>query len=195
MGAPLQINLGTLYGRLTPLEVIAHKVRCVCACGVELLVTKSNLNNGNTKSCGCLRKDTFKSTCLQDPSAHAKKGWELGWYDRERSRNLALRNSEQCKGRPAKGESAKGVENCHAKFYAVMSPSGVVIEGLNLSQVVRDNAHMFSQEDMVWRKNSYGTDTYCKAMVGLRSLFRREGRECKTWKGWTKVAGPYARGV
>jgi hypothetical protein len=53
---------GKKYGKLTVLEFMGKKKRhymwrCKCDCGNECIVSSDNLNSGNTKSCGCLRKD------------------------------------------------------------------------------------------------------------------------------------------
>lgn len=34
--------------------------KCLCDCGNEVFVTTKNLRSGNTKSCGCLKKETSK---------------------------------------------------------------------------------------------------------------------------------------
>lgn len=58
------VNLiGQRFGRLTVVdfcEVKAHKARwkCVCDCGLVVIATTGNLKSGNTKSCGCIRRET-----------------------------------------------------------------------------------------------------------------------------------------
>ena len=50
---------GQRYGRLVAIEKsdVPRMWRCLCDCGVVLLVTGSNLTKGSTKSCGCLAKE------------------------------------------------------------------------------------------------------------------------------------------
>lgn len=36
--------------------------RCVCDCGNEVIISKSNLLSGHTQSCGCMRKDAAVKT-------------------------------------------------------------------------------------------------------------------------------------
>lgn len=61
------VNLiGQKFGRLTAVEfcgVVNRKARwkCVCDCGLTVIATANNLRNGNTKSCGCLRRETASS--------------------------------------------------------------------------------------------------------------------------------------
>lgn len=46
------------FGRLTVIEWLGNsKWKCKCECGNIVNVETSNLNNGNTKSCGCLQKE------------------------------------------------------------------------------------------------------------------------------------------
>lgn len=51
---------GHIYGELTVLKEVKGssptKWLCRCSCGKEIEVLGKNLRNGNTKSCGCLRK-------------------------------------------------------------------------------------------------------------------------------------------
>lgn len=54
--------IGQRYGRLTIIDEAGfsqgkRNVLCRCDCGVECIVRFSCLRNGNTSSCGCLRKE------------------------------------------------------------------------------------------------------------------------------------------
>ena len=54
---------GMKYGRLTVVEfdrLQNHKTywKCVCDCGLTVIATGNNLRSGNTKSCGCLRRES-----------------------------------------------------------------------------------------------------------------------------------------
>ena len=54
---------GQRFGRLTAIERLPEKSgscylwRCVCDCGNEVKVRTSALLNGNTKSCGCMKRE------------------------------------------------------------------------------------------------------------------------------------------
>ena len=61
------INIGDRYGRLVVLRETTKEERlnkagrnywCKCDCGKEIIVYGHNLKTGNTKSCGCLSKET-----------------------------------------------------------------------------------------------------------------------------------------
>lgn len=55
-GTPTKI--GDVYGKLTVLEIVnRHNVLCLCACGSKFNTWLRSLRSGNTKSCGCLRKE------------------------------------------------------------------------------------------------------------------------------------------
>ncbi len=58
---------GQRFGRLTVIEFAGNKItpngsrktmwKCLCDCGNEAVITGGQLNNGRTKSCGCLQKE------------------------------------------------------------------------------------------------------------------------------------------
>lgn len=53
---------GNKYGRLTVISLNPNNTwHCLCECGNECDVTGSHLRTGNTQSCGCLHKETFKN--------------------------------------------------------------------------------------------------------------------------------------
>jgi len=66
MVTPLRIiPIGTRYGRLTvvgapfkPEGARDYFVACACDCGERKAVRPSDLRSGDTRSCGCLRKET-----------------------------------------------------------------------------------------------------------------------------------------
>lgn len=59
--------IGKKYNRLTVLEFVEkyktpsgqyrEKYLCECDCGNKIIVCGVNIRNGNTKSCGCLKKE------------------------------------------------------------------------------------------------------------------------------------------
>lgn len=64
MGKVIDIR-GQKYGRLTVLELTDRRAntgnrrfwKCLCKCGSEVVVTTDSLKSGNTKSCGCYKRD------------------------------------------------------------------------------------------------------------------------------------------
>ena len=56
---------GMRFGRLTVVEfdrLQKHKTywKCVCDCGLTVVVTGNNLRSGNTSSCGCLHREKIR---------------------------------------------------------------------------------------------------------------------------------------
>lgn len=112
----LQDSLGKKFGRLTVIEdagVTAKNnkrlVKCLCDCGIEKIIKLSLLRNGNTKSCGCFRKEIAipKTKIIQnimierglwesdDLVATAKKIWNQRYNDGDISFNEFLSLSKQ----------------------------------------------------------------------------------------------------
>lgn len=63
MKAVLIDHLGQRFGRLTVTQRAENgygkkaQWLCVCDCGASLVVASGNLRSGNTRSCGCLRRE------------------------------------------------------------------------------------------------------------------------------------------
>jgi len=61
---------GKKFGRLTVIEKIGNVVspngnstpilECICDCGNKVVIRRTSLVSGNTKSCGCLRVDNLR---------------------------------------------------------------------------------------------------------------------------------------
>lgn len=68
----------TQYGRLTVVELVGvgdHRnrlYRCRCVCGSEIIVAGNSLQTGNTRSCGCLYRETVANTNVTH--GHVKNG-------------------------------------------------------------------------------------------------------------------------
>jgi len=63
MKARITIQVGDLYGRLTVVEQQGQRALCSCSCGSpQKLVSIYRLRNGDTKSCGCLQKESASAT-------------------------------------------------------------------------------------------------------------------------------------
>lgn len=62
--------IGKTFGRLTVVEEYKdchpRKVRCVCSCGNETVVVKTDIMAGHTQSCGCLWKEKITETNEKD---------------------------------------------------------------------------------------------------------------------------------
>lgn len=67
---------GMQFGRLTTVERVpsvavnkGYLWRCQCECGSETVVTAGSLTTGNTKSCGCYKRDKAKAL-FSDPATN-----------------------------------------------------------------------------------------------------------------------------
>lgn len=75
---PLKDYIGKRFGRLTILEFAGRLSktnkeifwRCLCDCGNETIVGQTELQNGDTQSCGCYKRDQIrKGTNTKRPQA------------------------------------------------------------------------------------------------------------------------------
>lgn len=73
--------IGETFGRLT---VVARANRrshfhCLCTCGASKDVRSDALRTGNTRSCGCLRRDVCSTHGHTRPTAERKSGEYSSW--------------------------------------------------------------------------------------------------------------------
>lgn len=94
--------------------------------------------------------------------------------------------SNTMKGRPQRmdGLSAAAEHNARSKTYTVLTPDRITITFKNLSNFVRENTHLFAEEDVIWKPPK--KNPWCKAQKGLSSLFK-ENKPQGQWKGWRPV--------
>lgn len=70
-----QIKPGQRFGRLTVIEQTSIRKRgqflwrCTCDCGTERLIERSSLGNGNSTSCGCIRREKIVARCSRHGNA------------------------------------------------------------------------------------------------------------------------------
>lgn len=81
MSKKMEVNAGDRYGRLVVIKEVCPKTRasglvrqfqCVCDCGEEVIAVLAEMRRGNTRSCGCLQKETAANTCLQRNKTHGE---------------------------------------------------------------------------------------------------------------------------
>lgn len=93
-GLPAQASLGSKFGFLTAVELVERKpgrsfsVKCLCECGLTVIVDITSLRGGKTLSCGCWHKKRTSQTHFIHGSARTPeyKAWK------EMNRRCADRN-------------------------------------------------------------------------------------------------------
>lgn len=85
---PIKDHTNEVYGRLTVLEFIERKNRnsywkCKCDCGNEIIIPITYLTSGDTKSCGCLRKETTATLSKKNSFVKNKRLYTI-WIDMKR---------------------------------------------------------------------------------------------------------------
>lgn len=113
---------GMCFGRLTVIEDnLKSKVKCLCSCGKETYVLKSNLIKGNTQSCGCLHKEI------------AKANFSTHNLSKTRLYRIYLKMKERCynpKNKAYKNYGGRGISICKEwlndfeKFYNWANTNG-----------------------------------------------------------------------
>jgi hypothetical protein len=74
----MRIRKGEVFGRLTVISMSSRKAHkhwfyfAKCSCGCEVEVCGKSLKSGNTRSCGCLRREL--ATTREKHSARSSDG-------------------------------------------------------------------------------------------------------------------------
>lgn len=85
---------------------------------------------------------------------------------------------------PKYAHVGKGVKHHRAKKWKLKSPTGKILEGTNLNEIVRNNLGLFEPDDVVWGGPS---KNQCRAVSGISNLrlLKPDGSYRRThWKGW-----------
>lgn len=84
-----EIASGSRFGRLVVASLVVRatgkrtKYFCVCDCGGESVVDGAMLNSGNTKSCGCLMRETVSAMFKTHGKSHTRGYRNKAQMDRE----------------------------------------------------------------------------------------------------------------
>lgn len=133
---------GKKFGRLEPMEYVNSKWLCKCSCGNEKKVNSYDLRSGNTKSCGCLRREMRTKNNTKHGLSHTNiyAVW-LGMRDRCYNEN---NNSYQNYG--ARGIRVSDEWQDFNKFYSDMKDT----YRKNYSLERKDNNQDYSYQNCIW---------------------------------------------
>lgn len=81
--------VGQKFGRLRVLEDAGVNngrtySKCLCDCGNIVVVQNKKLRSGNTKSCGCYKKDLISALGKRTGSKNIKKAHEVAWENNKK---------------------------------------------------------------------------------------------------------------
>jgi hypothetical protein len=143
-------------------------------------LTNSHTESANKKRAESIKKGWISGTRKQrDPEElrnHLQSAYKKRDLEKMREINKRI-GIAQRGGENPPGPSAKGPEHWAGKMWRFRAANGIILEGRNLSHLIRENSHLFNPDDVVWKKSQ------CRAQKGLSMLYANHGKSC-SWKGW-----------
>lgn len=132
---------GQRFGKLTAVRSLDGKWVCKCDCGGSSIATASNLRSGNSKSCGCEKRQVLgRSTTLHGQNATpTNRVWK-----QMRQRCLNPNHARY------KDYGGRGITVCDrwSKFQNFLADMGERPEGLSLDR--RDNDGPYDPQNCYW---------------------------------------------
>ena len=136
---------GTKFGRLTALyrEGLRRRWVCRCDCGVITSTATSDLTSGNSRSCGCLKKDLFLARSTTHGDGNSRNRTYRAWqHALSRCRNPGVSSYANYGGR--------GIAVCDRwlRYENFKEDMGVCPDGLWLDRV--DNNRGYEPGNCRW---------------------------------------------
>lgn len=136
---PLIIPIGSKFHRLTviaslPYDGHARRFECLCNCGRTVAVAAGSLVGGNTKSCGCLKIDSFRERVTR----HGKSG--------TRTHRIWKNMISRCKENHVRRKDyfERGIVVCErwrASFSDFLKDMGEAPSGMSLDRINNDKGY------------------------------------------------------
>lgn len=196
---PIKNHTNEVYGRLTALEFVERKKsktywKCKCSCGNEIIIPITYLTTGDTRSCGCLRKELNKENGQKRRFVQNHRLYSI-WIDMKRRCNNTNRNSY-------KYYVMKGIKICEEwlndfRVFQDWAFSNGYKDNLTIDRINNDgnyepsncrwvttfeqNNNMSTNHKIVYKGKTYKTmSSFCREMNIDYSKFRQNIRYGKT---------------
>jgi hypothetical protein len=167
---PLQDITGRRFGRLTVVKYVGRsRWLCHCDCGGRTEAMTSNLNKGNSTSCGCKHEEArFKHGMTQTRQYGAWKSM--------------LQRCENPNDRSYKNYGGRGIKVCDRwhEFSNFVADMGLRPEGFDIDRIDNNRDYRRNNRLVTWKGETLPITTWAERLgMNDRTLFNRINR------GWS----------
>lgn len=127
--------------------------------------------------------------------SESKKRMFLNGFKIKISEEICIARGLKRRGRPNTTElTKKGPTNCRSKWFSFRDPTGKVLRFKNIKHFIRENSHLFLEEDVVEKEYVRNSGKFIKKTPSKQSsraangLYAIHSGGYGSWKGWTKYS-------
>lgn len=180
----ITIHEGSIFGKLTTISKNAARIDCICKCGNKTTVNRCHLKSGNTKSCGCVKRNVLGDSKRTHGRSNSRvSGYSdrtYGIWQAMRARCYNKKNSHYM------SYGGRGIVVCtewNTSFEKFVEDMGNAPEGKSIDRIDVDKG--YDKDNCVWATaEEQGLSTQRSNIYEINGVR-------KTINGWAKLWGVF----
>ena len=179
------VNIGEIFGRLTVVDKTRGYVKCLCVCGNTAVVKRCRLTSGNTKSCGCLKKEVLVRV------KHGRANSRVTGYN-DRTYGIWQAMRQRCSNPNHSHYGAyggRGIRVCQdwdESFDKFVEDMGNAPEGMSIDRIDTDKG--YNKNNCTWATSAeQGLNTQKSKVYEVNGVRKTINGWSREWGLWWKA--------